>query len=114
VAEDLFHESLGRDESPVCPRSRSVRAWTQRNLATHPCRLVAPQDIACGSRSLDPHECPHGWVCEEPGNDAPGDCLERCGKIAGLGCPQGYRREDDPNDGCDPRRGADCLRLCRK
>jgi hypothetical protein len=45
---------------------------------------------------------------------APLDAL-RCGGIAGLACPEGYRCIDDPTDTCDPKNGGnDCIGICVK
>jgi hypothetical protein len=47
--------------------------------------------------------------------DLPGGDLEEhpmCGGIAGFQCEAGSTCVDDPNDGCDPERGADCGGSC--
>jgi hypothetical protein len=35
-----------------------------------------------------------------------------CGGIGNLPCPEGFTCVDDPNDDCDPDRGADCGGIC--
>ena len=40
---------------------------------------------------------------------------EFCGGFAGIQCPDGLVCVDDPNDGCDPKKGgADCGGICKK
>jgi hypothetical protein len=116
VAEDFYRDALACDPNPICPKiaTRPNDDVAQCDVSRHACELVAPRDIECGGRSLNPHACPRGYTCDEPGNDAPGDCLKRCGGIAGLRCDQGEVCVDDPSDGCDPKSGADCIGVCKR
>ena len=46
-------------------------------------------------------------------NPAPTD--QFCGGLVGKECPDGYTCEDNPKDGCDPKKGgADCPGICVK
>ena len=47
------------------------------NVDTQKCEMVAPEDIACGGFTTNPHKCPKGWTCEANKiPDAPGSCAQ--------------------------------------
>ncbi len=50
----------------------------QCNTTTKSCEMIHPDDIKCGGFTTNPHACPEGYICMEPGNDAPGDCYVGC------------------------------------
>lgn len=64
---------------------------------------------ACGA----PDEQDEDASVEEIGADEAALISRRfCGGIAGIACPAGLRCVDNPDDGCDPRVGADCGGVC--
>jgi hypothetical protein len=75
----LYQDSLECEDGMICPRppifDHGESAICDNN--SHTCEIVLPQDIQCGSRSLNPHECPPGWDCEGPALavDGFGECV---------------------------------------
>lgn len=113
---EAYEASKVCDGSP-CPLPPSVDRGTRAlcNNDRKVCEAVDGEDIACGGRSLNPHECATGWICSGPGLavDGPGACYRFCGGFGNFGCPDGYGCADDPYDGCDPAAGgADCGGIC--
>ena len=91
----------------------------QCNRGTSQCEMIEIADISCGGFVANPHSCPPGYECNDPGavHDAPGNCVaapsQFCGGIANIQCPAGMSCVDDPNDSCDPTQGgADCGGIC--
>jgi len=48
------------------------------DTAKQKCEMVAPEDIACGGFTANPHKCAKGWKCEANKiPDVPGTCVEK-------------------------------------
>lgn len=50
------------------------------------CEMVAIDEIWCGGLVGNPHACPRGLICDEPGNDSPGKCVEPRRDCRSTGC----------------------------
>lgn len=115
---DAFEDAKDCSPNQVCPLRPIVYRGEQAicDVDTGTCAVVLPEDLACGGRSTNPHECPDGWQCtgEQLSWDAPGTCARFCGGFGNIGCPSGLTCVDDPNDDCDPASGgADCGGVCQ-
>jgi len=123
-AEGDYAASLGCPANPICPKvleRLDVRVPQCGDAGK--CELVAPDDIACGGRRLNPHGCPSGYECRGDALawDGTGKCYQTCGGFAGLQCGRDGGTSaanacvDVPNDDCDPAAGgADCPGFCHR
>jgi hypothetical protein len=117
-----FVVSLDGESDASCDRDADCAAFEVEDgrvalcdIDSHTCEGVLPGDIACGGRTLNPHECPAGWLCRGDGLpvDVPGRCYQFCGGFGNLPCPDGASCAEDPWDDCDPATGgADCDGIC--
>ena len=75
----LYQQSLECDDTQLCPRppifDRGESAICDND--SHTCEVVLPDEIECGGRALNPHECPPGWECVGPALalDGFGECM---------------------------------------
>ncbi len=61
---------------PYCPQHiiNDMRAPQCSDLGH--CHMVAPEDIRCGGFTMNPHQCPSGYVCHfDSVPDVPGHCV---------------------------------------
>ena len=65
----------------------------------------------CGASLCAAVTCPVGSDCDPMTGKCIGGSVQ-CGGIAGIACPGLGKCVDAPNDGCDPRMGADCGGIC--
>lgn len=109
-------------QPPVCPGRICTqlcildRRVAQCNTGTKKCEMIEPTDIVCGGHTINPHSCPAGYTCDDPGAawDAPGKCVAAplfCGGIAGIKCPEPLTCIDDPAHPCPPNQ-SDCGGIC--
>lgn len=113
---DAYQASLSC-EAVACPfiMVADDHSMAQCHWQTHSCAVVKPKDIQCLGFSPNPHACPEGFRCLLPEHiaDAPGQCLQQCGRDA-VDCEEpGAVCMDDPTDRCVPGdTGAKYAGLC--
>lgn len=79
-------------DPPPCapPRADDTRValcmWTSSQPSVANCEMIAIADIPCGGFVGNPHACPRGLICEEPGNDGPGTCVQPRLDCRSTGC----------------------------
>jgi len=105
----------------LCPKlCRLDERVAQCNVDAGRCEMIEIADIACGGRSLNPHECPADYECrgEALQWDGTGQCLpaeKKCGGDEGLVCSDTELCIDVPDDECDPEQGAShCMGTCKE
>ena len=75
----LYQDSLECDPTFICPRPPIFDHGESAicGNSDHACEVVLPEDIQCGGRAINPHECPDGWECTGPqlAVDGFGECV---------------------------------------
>ncbi|KAH6889676.1 Kazal domain-containing protein [Thelonectria olida] len=132
AADESSEDSIGRPcgfKIALCPEDQKCVPNSPKCKNINKCPGTCQwknQYKSCGGFRVKPVNCPEGYECKDdprlPSScgmacDRPGICLptglRNCGGFAGLECPYGLYCYDQPNDGCDPKKGgADCFGVC--